>query len=438
MKEAGSHPLPARYLAIAGVGLGALWFALVVDERITDPLVPILAGYVVVGNLLDVRFQDRLWVSAAFTFSMLAVVQLGPAAAFAIVAVGELASWGVGRYRATAAAINVTGAGLPNLVAGTLFEAFAPGDRAGVGLFAVLFLAATSALALNFVIVRALTSAEADGRLRLQLGVPRELRVPFGVNLGLTVIFAALAQRSAVALICAGVLLAGVALREMLTLTATGLRERARRTDLSIGLVDGLVGTLAERDPAAAHHGAAVARYARDIARASGMDEHTCEAAHASGLLHDIGMIALPDSVGAGRVLDYEDWGLIRRHPELGAAMISGLGEVAEAVRCHHERPDGLGYPCGLTAEEIPPLAAIVAVAEVYATLTSGQAPARSSFEALCELRRAAGAQLVPEYVEALAGTLAGLAAADRDASRITVEQELDAHRRVVAAGGAA
>ena len=436
MTDTGSHPPLVRLLGVAGLAGGAAWFAVAVDGRIFDPLAGVLAIYVVGANLLAVRFGGPLWVSASFTVSMLAVVTLGPAAAFAIVAVGELASWAVERYRPTAAAINLVGAGLPNLAAGTLYEQLPPSTADGPAGAVALLGIATLALALNYLVVRTLTSAGPDGKLALSLALPRRLAGPLAVNLGLTVTFALLAQRSGLAVVCAGAVLAAVALRQMLALTVADQRDRVARADFTLGLVDGLIRSLAQRDPAAARHAAAVAHYARHIASASGMDEAGCGAAHTAGLLHDVGMIALSDRTLAGeQALAYEDWAQIRRHPELGATTIRGLGAVAEAVRCHHERPDGRGYPRGLPDDEIPALAAIVAVAEVYDTLTRRDGAAKSSFEALRELRRVAGSQLREQYVEALATVLAGRPADERHGARVTVDEELAAHSRTVAAG---
>ena len=97
-----------------------------------------------------------------------------------------------------------------------------------------------------------------------------------------------------------------------------------------------------------------------------------------------------------GGLLDEADWRAIRRHPEIGADLLQDIGvygPVAEIVEAHHERVDGRGYPAGLTGDEIPDLAKIVAVAEVYDTLTAPDTyrTPMTSFEALNELRRVVG-----------------------------------------------
>src|SRR6201996_1252233 len=198
------------------------------------------------------------------------------------------------------------------------------------------------------------------------------------------------------------------------------------------------------RDERVARHSAAVARFARDIAKAVGMSEADCELAHTAGLLHDIGRFALSDRVAErGRTLTEDDWVAIQRHPELGADMLRDLGmygPVAEIVLAHHERIDGRGYPYGLTGEEIPELAKIISVAEVYDTLTATgtyRTPV-SSFEALTELRRVAGTQLDEGYVEVLAKVLAGEGVEYRHADMASFDAELDMERRIhQAASGA-
>ena len=119
-------------------------------------------------------------------------------------------------------------------------------------------------------------------------------------------------------------------------------------------MLAGLIRSLDIRDQRAARHSAAVARFARDIAREVGMGADEQELAHTAGLLHDIGRFALSDRVAErGRKLTEEDWAAIQRHPEIGADMLRDLGiygPVAEIVLAHHERIDGRGYPQGLTA----------------------------------------------------------------------------------------
>ena len=205
-----------------------------------------------------------------------------------------------------------------------------------------------------------------------------------------------------------------IAFSYMASLVATARHRSKQYASLSWGVLSGLLRTLDIRDPRAARHAAAVAAFARDIAREAGMGEEDQELAHTAGLLHDIGHFALSDRVfERGRVLTDEDWVAIRQHPALGADMLRDLGlygPVAEIVRAHHERIDGRGYPDRLKGDAIPEIAKIIAVAEVYDTLTAHdtyRTPV-SSFEALNELRRVSGSQLDADYVEALASVLAG------------------------------
>jgi putative nucleotidyltransferase with HDIG domain len=167
------------------------------------------------------------------------------------------------------------------------------------------------------------------------------------------------------------------------------------------------------------------------------MSEHDQELAHTAGLLHDIGHFALSDRVAErGRTLTEEDWVAIQQHPELGADMLRDLGmygPIAEIVHAHHERIDGRGYPNGLPGDDIPQIAKIIAVAEVYDTLTAADTyrTRMSSFEALRELRRVAGSQLDTGYVEVLANLLSGEGVEYRHADAANFDSELDMERRI-------
>jgi putative nucleotidyltransferase with HDIG domain len=219
-------------------------------------------------------------------------------------------------------------------------------------------------------------------------------------------------------------------------------RQRAQQyVALSWGVLAGLMRSLDIRDQRTARHSAAVARFARDIAEAVGMSADECELAHTAGLLHDIGRFALSDRVAErGRTLTEEDWDAIQQHPELGADVLRDLGmygPVAEIVLAHHERIDGRGYPAGLVDEQIPEIAKIIAVAEVYDTLTASDTyrTKMSSFEALTEMRRVAGTQVDAHYVEILAGLLSGEGVEYRHADLVDFDSELDMERRIREAG---
>jgi HD-GYP domain-containing protein (c-di-GMP phosphodiesterase class II) len=158
---------------------------------------------------------------------------------------------------------------------------------------------------------------------------------------------------------------------------------------------------------------------------------------HTAGLLHDIGKEALPDNVLLGRAeLNSGERRLIERHPADGARLllrVEGLGAVATAVLAHHERIDGRGYPDGLGGEHIPIAARILAVAEVYDTLTapdSYRIPMTAE-EAEEELRRVSGTQLDGRLVFLFLTQVVGGGAAEPDGRIADLELELQVQRRM-------
>jgi putative nucleotidyltransferase with HDIG domain len=175
---------------------------------------------------------------------------------------------------------------------------------------------------------------------------------------------------------------------------------------LQVGVLVTMIRTLSLRDQFTARHSAAVARYAHAIAKAAGCSDEELRTVHTAGLLHDIGKFAFPDRILlASNGLTDADYELVREHPQHGADLVrsvEGLDEIAAVILAHHERIDGTGYPLGLPGEEIPPLARMISVGDVYDVMTARdtyRTPV-SSAEAIAELRRVAGTQLDAHFVE--------------------------------------
>jgi HD-GYP domain-containing protein (c-di-GMP phosphodiesterase class II) len=137
-----------------------------------------------------------------------------------------------------------------------------------------------------------------------------------------------------------------------------------------------LLATLDARDRRAALHSLAVAIYARDIAARLGLSKAEQQHAHVCGLVHDIGMIALPSGLlekpGSLTLAERRE---METHSEIGERILSAVApnyaEIAPSTRHHHERWDGKGYPDGLSGEDIPLMSRIIAVAEAYNAMTS-------------------------------------------------------------------
>jgi putative nucleotidyltransferase with HDIG domain len=180
--------------------------------------------------------------------------------------------------------------------------------------------------------------------------------------------------------------------------------ERLRRAHF--GAMRSLVRSIHLHDRMTARHSAAVARYARAIARAAGCSEADQQLVHTAGLLHDVGKHILDDAILKGdSKLDDDQWELVKRHPEEGARIVrllEGQEAVAEIIHAHHERIDGRGYPRGLAGEGIPRLSRMISIADTYDVMTARDSyrDPVSSAAAVEELRRVSGAQLDGELVE--------------------------------------
>jgi two-component system cell cycle response regulator len=174
-----------------------------------------------------------------------------------------------------------------------------------------------------------------------------------------------------------------------------------------------LLGVLEARDAVLAAHTNEVVRFARAIALRLPY-EFSVDTVISVAQLHDIGKLAIPDSIlMKPGPLDENEWEVVRQHTLAGERIVGrvpGLDAVADAVRASHERWDGGGYPDGLAGHDIPLAARIVSVADAYAAMTTPDRPYRlplSPDEAEAEVIRCAGTQFDPVVVEAFLAVLA-------------------------------
>jgi diguanylate cyclase (GGDEF)-like protein/putative nucleotidyltransferase with HDIG domain len=169
-----------------------------------------------------------------------------------------------------------------------------------------------------------------------------------------------------------------------------------------------------------ARHSETVGRYAEMMARELGFSEQRVSRVRLAGMLHDVGKVGVPDDIlrKPGK-LSEEEFEVIRRHPGLGAQILehASLVDVRSWVGAHHERPDGRGYPLGLSDAELPLEAKILAVADAYEAMTSDRSyrAAIGHTAARAELERCAGTQFDVRVVAAL------LAVLERETERAAV-----------------
>ncbi len=164
---------------------------------------------------------------------------------------------------------------------------------------------------------------------------------------------------------------------------------------------------LNKSDTATGGHSLRVVRYAEAIAQELGIQGRKLEDIRLGALLHDIGKIAVPDSIlQKPGSLTSDEWVIMKTHPRLGADMISDFEPLQPAIPIvlhHHEWYNGTGYPDGLTGEEIPLGARIFAIADAFDAMTSVR-PYSSAMDiqsAIRELKAGSGTQFCPVCLRA-------------------------------------
>ncbi len=190
-----------------------------------------------------------------------------------------------------------------------------------------------------------------------------------------------------------------------------------------------LIRVLRERSPELGEHLSEVATLATVTARALGVSEPEVKRIELAAALHDVGTVAIPDSIlYRPGPLDNEEWEFMRRHTVIGERIMNAAPSLAHAsglVRSSHERYDGSGYPDGLAGDRIPLGAAIIAVCDAFNAMTSDR-PYRAATPvdaAVDELRRCAGSQFRPDVVDAFCRAISS---ADEIARRETPSLEGD------------
>jgi putative nucleotidyltransferase with HDIG domain len=410
-------------------------------------LLGVLLGFAIISDVTAKAVNERFKVSGSFPALVLAMVFLGGSPAAVMGLATALLGWLRWREATHAFIQNLLNYTLFTLAGGLAFQGMVKATgltENEVGFYVLIFGVFVFALMINFwtlaVYIRYLrgTSFLTQVQKGLLPLLPSELMAAL-MAVGVAFLYAQVG--------IAAVALFGVVLITFQYLLGALLVSQQRAEELEkrsnelasfqVGMLSALLRTLDLRDQMTARHSAAVARYSRAIAQRAGFSRQEEELVHIAALLHDIGKFILPDRILKANVpLTDEDWMLIKRHPQQGARVVSsldGYGPVADVILAHHERIDGKGYPRGLAGDEIPELSRIISVADTYDVMTARDSyrTPMSSYDAIVELRRVAGAQLDARFVEIFIELLDGKDISFQHGEAADFEKELALESRI-------
>jgi diguanylate cyclase (GGDEF)-like protein/putative nucleotidyltransferase with HDIG domain len=219
--------------------------------------------------------------------------------------------------------------------------------------------------------------------------------------------------------------------------------ETRRAMDVQLATIEALALAIEAKAGCTPEHIRSIQQYAGTLAEAAGLSDAEVQAVRTAALLHDIGNMAVPEHIlSKPEALTPEEFERVKIHPRVGAEILRNVpfgGPVGELVLCHHERWDGLGYPAGLRADDIPIGARILAIADCYSTLQADRPyrPARSEVASVAVLREYAGTAFDPALVDLLITRLNMSATAPSEApadSAWTGGEELDALQDIAGA----
>ncbi len=153
-------------------------------------------------------------------------------------------------------------------------------------------------------------------------------------------------------------------------------------------IIECITCALDAKDPYTAGHSKRVSDMTLKVCELLGLKKEEAEKIHIAAHLHDIGKIGVPDAIlNKEGKLDQTEWEAIRRHPSIGAQILSKsthLSELKNIVLCHHERYDGNGYPSGLKGAQIPVGARIIAICDSIDAMMSTRSYRKAHDSVFC------------------------------------------------------
>lgn len=203
-----------------------------------------------------------------------------------------------------------------------------------------------------------------------------------------------------------------VRLRESNALNISSLTQKTRQLYRSyIETITMVVQAIEERNARTKGHNKRVTLLSMGIGREIGLREEDMRSLELSALLHDLGLLRIPENIFHKKNLSRKELELIHKHPLESVNMISSVPMLQNAllpIKYHHERFDGTGYPDGLKGEQIPLLSRILAVVDAYEAMSRENIvdSQTKEEEALAEIKRCSGTQFDPKVVEVFAKVL--------------------------------
>jgi diguanylate cyclase (GGDEF)-like protein/putative nucleotidyltransferase with HDIG domain len=410
-----------------GIAAGALGLAFGTSTDIVGLLaVAVLVG---AGQALALGLDDGS-ISVATVGALTAAALFGPRAALALAGTQAIVDWSARRSPVHQVVFNVGALSLAFLGAAEIFHL---GSSAGLGNGFIVGMGVIAG-AVYYALTTGLLSLalSVEGRERWLRAWQERFRwlLPHYVSYGL------IGGVLAVAYHAAGIYALAVAIVPLLLMRRTQavylahmqsnaqkLREaadtihsqnvslqRANRLlrERSTAAMESLSATVDARDSHTTGHSRRVRRIALAIGEELGLSRPELDLLGHAALFHDIGKLGIPDAILLKpKTLDRDEWKVMRMHSDEGARMIDRLGfleDAVPAIRHHHERYDGSGYPDRLKGEEIPLGARIIHVADAVDSMLTprGYRERLTQVDALEELHRAAGTQFCPRCVTAL------------------------------------
>jgi diguanylate cyclase (GGDEF)-like protein len=204
----------------------------------------------------------------------------------------------------------------------------------------------------------------------------------------------------------------GEARRNQVSIAHEEGREHAPHAE-SLNAIDMMMNVIDASDSYTRRHSEDVAKFSTWIGETMGLSTETIRALSLTALMHDVGKIAVPPSIlRKPSSLTDEEFGILKQHPVIGHIIVTsmpGLEDTADGVKYHHERWDGQGYPDGLSGEDIPFEARVLAVADAFSAMTTDRTYRKGMDLGVAaeRIKRGAGTQFDPEIVECFLEALA-------------------------------